>query len=586
MTVLKKKKHKKYSLQEVINWFLVVIFLVLVFLASSYKVSGDDDFFWHLATGRYIVENKSVPDSDVFGYVTYGSKWIPFEWGWDVMTYGLYKLGGYNLILIFRSVIFCLIFLIYSLLLRRFSVNVFLSLSMLFLLLVSIMDRLSPRPHIFTYLFFVCLLYILLNFRYGDRDKYIKYLYLIPLIFLLWSNIHMGVMAGGLILFVYTVTETIIYFKHEFRAFDTAPLKKGEFRVIWIVSIISALMLLVNPHGFSTYLYAYDHTKLKMLETVNEWQSPFGSKIDFGFVITLYRIFLFLGILVLIYAYSKRDLLFALITLSFAVYSVRAVRFTVDYEIITLFFITVSLSFFIRKFPSVNGFMSKPLPLILLGAFMIYVIVQIPSNNIYNQLKYYRIFGWGINDEFIPVQLFDFMKEHNISGTPFNHFGTGGFLVWSFPGEKNYIDSRNLNDEIFNEYNQIIYMKPGFEKIIEDRGMDYAIYLDPDLIRRPGDMKYLITNYFNRSPKWKLVFWDDKSMLFLKDVPKFKDVIDIYSYQVLNPYNALFHKEEFEEEIKNNKHRALNELNRKSREEPQGVLYLNLARMVTKLTGD
>ena len=71
---------------------LFVILEILVFIFSSYKVTGDDDFFWHLATGRYVVENKVVPDKDVFGYVTAGNDWIPFEWGWDVIIFGLYSL--------------------------------------------------------------------------------------------------------------------------------------------------------------------------------------------------------------------------------------------------------------------------------------------------------------------------------------------------------------------------------------------------------------------------------------------------------------------------------------------------------------
>src|SRR5437667_3249358 len=102
---------------------LFVILEILVFIFSSYKVTGDDDFFWHLATGRYVVENKVVPDKDVFGYVTAGNDWIPFEWGWDVITFGLYSLGGYNLILIFRSLAFCFVFFLLFILLRKFKVN-------------------------------------------------------------------------------------------------------------------------------------------------------------------------------------------------------------------------------------------------------------------------------------------------------------------------------------------------------------------------------------------------------------------------------------------------------------------------------
>lgn len=562
-----------------VSYGLLGVFLVLVFFAVSYQISGDDDLFWHLATGRYIVENKVVPDKDVFGHITSGTEWIPFEWGWDILTYGLYNIGGYNAILLFRSLAFCFIFLILYLLLRKFRVNAFLSVFALFVLLVAIMDRFSPRPHILTYIFFVLLLYILLSYKYIDKQKYGKRLYFIPLIFLLWANSHMGVLAGGLILFVFTVTETILYFKpSSFTSAEIKALSKTELRNLWIISAVSALMLLVNPHGISTYIYAYSHTKMKMLESVNEWQSPFSSKLDFGFIVTLYKIFIFSGVLVLYYAFKKKDLFFALMFISFAVYSVRAIRFTIDYEIIMSVFIIISISYILTGIRSAgfrkiyNGNVLKG----ALGIFIIYIITLIPNNEIYQKIQYYRVSGWGINSDFIPVQLFDFMKENNISGTPYNHFGTGGYLVWNFPNEKNFIDSRNLNDAIHSEYSSIMGMQPGFEKKLEERGVDYVIYLDPDLIRRPNELKGLVTNYFSNNKKWKLLFWDDKSMLFVKDIPKFADVISKYEYKVIDPYDFIFNKPEFENKIRLNPDAARSELKRKMDSEPNGFLFKNV----------
>ncbi len=569
-----------------VSFGLLGVLLVLVFFAVSYQISGDDDIFWHLATGRHIVENKVVPDKDIFGHITSGAEWIPFEWSWDVLTYGLYNVGGYNAILLFRSLAFCFIFFLYYMLLRKFKVNSFLSITLLFVLLVSIMDRFSARPHILTYIFFMLTLYILLCYKYIDKVKYRKWLYFLPLIFLLWANSHMGVLAGGLILFVYTLSETLIYLKPaSFTSNEIKALSKIELRNLWIISIVSALMLFVNPHGISTYLYAYSHTKMKMLETVNEWQNPFSSKIDLGFIITLYKIFLFSGVLVLYYAYRKKDLLFALMFVAFAVYSARAIRFTVDYEIILAFFIIVSVNYILLSIKDVkfrnilNGNVLKG----AIGIFIIYVLTQIPSNAIYEKIEYYRISGWGINSDFMPVQLFDFMKENKISGTPYNHFGTGGYLVWNFPGEKNFIDSRNLNDEIFNEYNGIMMMQPGFEKKLEDRGVDYVIYLDPDLIRRPNELKNMVINYFSTNKKWKLLFWDDKSMLFVKDIPKFEDVISKYEYKVIRPYTAIFNKPDFENNVKLNPQAAKDELKRKADTEPKGYLFQNINKAALKV---
>lgn len=565
---------------------LLGVLLVLVFLAASYKISGDDDVFWHLATGRYIVETKTVPNADVFGHITSGTEWIPFEWGWDVLTYGLYNIGGYNAILAFRSLAFCFVFFVLFMLLRKFKVNAFLAALLLIVLAVAIMDRYSPRPHIITYIFFSLTLYILLNFKYIAREKYSARLYALPVIFLLWANSHMGVLAGGLILFVFTLTETIIYLKPKaYASPGVAALSTQDFKKLWIISAACALMLLVNPHGFQTYAYAYSHTKMKMLETVNEWQAPFNSKIDFGYITTLYKLFLFSGIIVLVYAYKKKDLLFALMTIAFAIYSVRAIRFTVDYEMIMFVFIVISVNYFVMniKSPAFRNFMNGNIPKAAIGLFMIYVITQIPNANIYQTLQYYRIPGWGINEEFIPVHLFDFMKQNNISGTPYNHFGTGGYLVWNFPGEKNFIDSRNLNDEIFNEYNLIMQMMPGFEKKLNDRGVDYVVFLDPDLIRRPNDLKRVIVNYLSRNPEWKLVFWDDKSMLFVKNIPKFADVISKHEYKVFQPYTALFHQKEFEINYKSNPEAAANERKRKTDTEPNGYLFKAINDMALKI---
>ncbi|MGH2574777.1 MAG: hypothetical protein ACRDFC_03650, partial [Ignavibacteria bacterium] len=411
---------------------LFIVFGILVFLFSTYKITGDDDFFWHLATGRYIVENKIVPDKDVFGFVTQGNEWIPFEWGWDVLTYSLYKVGGYNLILVFRSLVFVFIFYLLFILLRKFKVNSVVIFIVFAALLVAIMDRLSPRPHILSYVFFVTIIYLLTCFKYIDKEKYLKKLYFLPLIFLVWGNIHMGVLAGGLLLFIFTISEMIIfYFPKNFSSSDIKPLTKVQLQKLFIISCICAAALLINPHNIQTYIYAYSHTKMKMLETVNEWRSPFDAFFGTGFVIVLYKVFLFGGLLILIYSYFKKDLFFSLVYIGFTIYSVRAIRLTVDYEIIIAFFFAVTLNYFVIKAANsktagkfFNVVLYNNAVKVVLALALIYIVTLIPSGSLYQWMKYYRVFGWGINEDFIPVQLFDFMKENSIKGKPYNHFGT------------------------------------------------------------------------------------------------------------------------------------------------------------------
>jgi hypothetical protein len=153
-----------------LNWSLLAIFLICVFSVTSYKIE-DDDFFWHLSTGKFITENGYVPDKDVFGFAAQNTEWIPFEWGADLVFYNLYKISGYNGVYVFRSIIFCIIFLIYFILLKRLNVNSVITIILFLGLLIGLFDRFSPRPHIFTYLFLAVLVYLLFSYKYINREK-------------------------------------------------------------------------------------------------------------------------------------------------------------------------------------------------------------------------------------------------------------------------------------------------------------------------------------------------------------------------------------------------------------------------------
>ena len=581
--VSKRKVSKSVKEKQVYNYILLVLFGIFIVLLTTFKISGDDDVFWHLATGRYVIETGNVPSTDVFGYITEGQEWMPFEWGWDVMTYLIYSFSGYTGLSIFRTIIFLLIFLLYFLIFHKFKVSYTISCFVLTLLAFGIIDRLTPRPHIASLLFFVLLLYIITNYKYFNRSNY-KILYFIPLIFLFWANIHMGILAGLLLFGIFVLSEFVIYLKpQKFSSKEITPLTKPELVRLALIFLASILVMFINPNSFDTYLYAYSHTKMKMLETINEWRSPFDEMFSGGFVSTIYKIFLFSGVLILYYAVKKKDLFAALVFFGFVIYSVRAVRFTVDYIIIISIFLVISLSFIVYnlKNENVRNFINiNPFPKVVISAALLFFIFNIPNNNLYlEHMKYYRISGFGINSDFIPTQMYDFMRENKINEIgkrPFSHFGTGGSLVWNFPESKNFIDSRNLNDEIFNEYNMIISKRPGFDKKLEEHNMDYAIYLAPDLVRMPQEMENTIISYFSKSNEWKLIFWDDKSFLFVKDLPKFKELIDKYEYKYATPYNLMYRKGALQNSLLNDKERLKMEIDRKVSEEPEGVITNSL----------
>ena len=91
------------------------------------------------------------------------------------------------------------------------------------------------------------------------------------------------------------------------------------------------------------------------------------------------------------------------------------------------------------------------------------------------------------------------------------------------------------------------------------------------MVPAPQFMKDYVISYFILNQKqWKLVYWDDKSLLFLKDLPKFRNVISLYEYNYINPYNFVFNKNLIEMGVKDNNKTVYRELLRKKEEEPNG----------------
>jgi hypothetical protein len=127
-------------------------------------------------------------------------------------------------------------------------------------------------------------------------------------------------------------------------------------------------------------------------------------------------------------------------------------------------------------------------------------------------------------------------------------------------------------------------MRPGFEKKLEDYQIEYVIFLDPDFIRRPvQEHKRHIASYLARHKDWKLVFWDDKSMLFLRDIPKYSELIKKYEYKAYNPFTAMLYPQEFEVNVRTNPEAVKNESRRKAETEPEGFLYKGMNDMANRI---
>lgn len=553
-----------------INIDILLTFLIVVFtgLVTTFGISGDDDIFWHLETGRYITENKHIPSFDIYGFETYGDEWIPFEWGFDVLFYNIYILGGYNGVMVIRSIVFMIIAVVFIMLSRKLRISFSFFVFLYFILMLGMLDRLIPKPQIFTYLFFSLLIYLTFSYRYVSRR--IKTLYWVPVVFVFWCNIHMGVLAGAVFLIIFLFAEFIDFIKGSCH-------KRNDFILLCIIVMVSLFMLLVNPHGFRTYIYVYSHLNMKMLEDVFEWYSPFRKEFRTTIYFYVYVFFLAGGFIASMISLKRRDYFITLIYLAFGIFSMNSGRFSIDFMLVAasvILLIPLHLPE-LKRIADKRYFKFTAFTLILVACILI------PTGEFYKIINYQRKFGFGVDNKDYPVKMFKFIKENRINEIglkPFNSFGIGGYFIWEFKNCKNFIDSRNLNDDIYFKYKTINNKLPGFESIISEIGFDYFIWHYPGLPENSRKLQSSVVSYLINDTSWALIYWDDDSFLFVRREIKFKDLIERFEYKYVNPLYYIYQKEPLQEALRKNNQQVVAEILRKYNEEPEGKFIQSIAR--------
>src|SRR5262249_42580740 len=86
------------------RWFLdsllLVCLLLMVIIKCNIPASGmDEDVWWHISTGDWILKHHAFPTQDIFANYTMGSPWIAYTWLFDVATSKIHSAWGLHGIL-------------------------------------------------------------------------------------------------------------------------------------------------------------------------------------------------------------------------------------------------------------------------------------------------------------------------------------------------------------------------------------------------------------------------------------------------------------------------------------------------------
>lgn len=186
--------------QRLWNRILFYGLLLWTFLSLCYPLF-DTDFWWHLKTGEWILQEGTVPRVDLYTFTTdERTDWIDLHWGFQVLITLLYRLGGINLVILVKAAVVTTAVAIGwsagASSAGKGGLPVWLKTALWIPPVICITGRGDVRPEMMTLLFLAIWLWIATCVESRPR-----LIWLLPLVQLVWVNCHalfvLGLVVGA-----------------------------------------------------------------------------------------------------------------------------------------------------------------------------------------------------------------------------------------------------------------------------------------------------------------------------------------------------------------------------------------------------
>lgn len=405
--------------------WLLCLLTVVAAISNRPAASFDGDLWSHLRTGRWILEQHALPAHDVFAWPTMGKAWIDYTWLFDVLVSKIYGFAGLHGMLAFSMLMMLacvaglvMLLMLYTTLLRAIAIAA--------VAFVALIPLESPRPWLFTILFFIGELYLLLQAR--ERGKPSSLLLVLPL-FILWANIHIQFVYGLALIGLFALERSVAPLLKKW----TAPV--ARLRPVWFWALLPASVLatLANPYGWTLYgvvaEYARQRVPLWFIQEMHPLQ--FRNFTDWAALLLICS-----AIFAMASTRKNSPLILALLAASCVVAfrCGRDVWLLAIASSVSLAYSTRTLGEGTRPFRWIYWAIALPLSLALAFA-----MVHSTDESALQKAAAKQF----------PEKASSFIQSHALQNPLHNPFSWGGYLIWRLPNMPVSIDGRaNLHGDI------------------------------------------------------------------------------------------------------------------------------------------
>jgi len=494
------------------------IVFISVFLSQIFFATGglllDCDTGYHIRAGEYILNTHSIPEHDMFSFLSPPLPWIAHEWLPEIIMAVIHKILGLSGIVIFFSFLVSVVYCFLFKMLQSQNDNIIVTSIVIILVIVSSQMHWLARPHIFSMLFILLWYHLLDAYQYKNQRTALYFQ--IPLM-LLWVNTHAGFIIGFILNGIY-------WFGNMVELISSPDPERNIYKkkviFLGLTSAACFVASLINPFGYQILLFPFKLVTEKfIMSNIGEYLSPnFHSLWAIPFEV-------FLLFTLAVFALSKErlnliELSLILLFLHMSLFSARYIPLfgIIAAPIVTKHFektIEVSnrkfINFLKKKaaaFSAIDESASDfNWPSIVLLAILLMALL--------GQLKH------NFDPDTKPVAASIFLEKEHITGNMFNNDEFGDYIIYrNYPMYKVFIDGRNdmYGAEILKEYDNVRKFEPGWEEILQKYTITWIIYGSNSALSR-----YLIQN-----KGWHLIYADKVAIIFIKNIPENQRLIQKY----------------------------------------------------------
>jgi hypothetical protein len=445
---------------------------VLLALAAAFTSSiQDPDFWWHLRTGYWMLENHRLPSHDLYTYTVSNHSWTDHEYLTEVLMAYLNSWGGLALI----SIVFAVLTMFGFLLLyrtadagRRPYVIAGLGLALGGLAGAPIW---GPRAQMITFTLTCLELYWIAGYLKG-RSRSIYYL---PLVVAVWANLHGGFVIAFVLLGIAISAEVADWVLERD---DTRRVgHRKRVRTLAQVLVLCLVAVLATPHGLSVYTNPIETlTSPAQRRLIIEWFSP-----DFHQLV----IAPFLAMIMLLltgFAFRRPSTYQLLLTVAALGLALESARNIAIFVAATTPILIETWSVIWEELCSSRGwsFRSSPPSPLLRGVTVVALLVI--AGAVLFRIGSSLAHQPADTASNYPVAAADFLAAHPEVGTRmYNQYGWGGYLANRFypqPNRRVFIfgEASVMGDSFLQQYQDIQTLRSDWQQTLDRYQVDYVVY--------------------------------------------------------------------------------------------------------------